>query len=148
VSAAAETESPAVAEVRAVIEALVRAHRTKDAETISRQYAPDARIADLSPPLMQRGMDREATQAWLDNWDGPVEVNQRDFEVLVDGGLAVGHGLEHVRTKSKAGEDAAWWSRATYVLGRTPAGWRITHAHFSVPFHMDGSYRAAVDLEP
>ena len=26
--------------------------------------------------------------------------------------------------------------------------WRIAHAHTSVPFHMDGSFRAAVELQP
>jgi ketosteroid isomerase-like protein len=26
--------------------------------------------------------------------------------------------------------------------------WRIVHDHSSVPFYMDGSYRAAVDLKP
>jgi ketosteroid isomerase-like protein len=26
--------------------------------------------------------------------------------------------------------------------------WLITHEHVSVPFYMDGSYRAAVDLKP
>ena len=26
--------------------------------------------------------------------------------------------------------------------------WLVTHKHASVPFYMDGSYRAAVDLKP
>ena len=36
----------------------------------------------------------------------------------------------------------------TLALVRTPDGWKIVHLHESVPFHMDGSQRAALDLEP
>jgi ketosteroid isomerase-like protein len=41
-----------------------------------------------------------------------------------------------------------WWLRITRTLARMAGDWRITHEHESVPFHMDGSFRAAVDLEP
>jgi ketosteroid isomerase-like protein len=37
---------------------------------------------------------------------------------------------------------------ASIVFARTPQGWRIVQEHVSVPFHMDGSYRAAIDLQP
>jgi ketosteroid isomerase-like protein len=33
-------------------------------------------------------------------------------------------------------------------LRKTNGQWRIVHDHSSVPFYMDGSYRAAVDLKP
>ena len=36
----------------------------------------------------------------------------------------------------------------TTALARTDDGWRVIHDHVSVPFHMDGSFRAAIDLEP
>ena len=36
----------------------------------------------------------------------------------------------------------------TLALERRPEGWRIVHLHEFVPFHMDGSQRAALDLEP
>jgi ketosteroid isomerase-like protein len=77
-----------------------------------------------------------------------VEIETRDLVVEVDGDLTVSHGLQQVRARTSGGEEAAWWSRTTRVLARTPEGWRITHEHDSVRFHMDGSYRAAVDLEP
>ncbi|MCH5378013.1 MAG: nuclear transport factor 2 family protein [Planctomycetes bacterium] len=34
------------------------------------------------------------------------------------------------------------------VFGRLDGGWRIVQHHASVPFHMDGSLRAAIDLAP
>jgi ketosteroid isomerase-like protein len=38
--------------------------------------------------------------------------------------------------------------RSTLCFRREGGAWKIAHAHTSVPFHMDGSFRAAVDLEP
>ena len=136
------------ADIRAILEDLSAAYRTKDAQAIGRHYAPGARIADLAPPLLRHGFHPEGIQTWLDGWHGPVDIATRDVVVDVDGALAVAHGLQHVRTRTRSGEDAAWWSRVTRTFARTPAGWRITHEHDSVPFHMDGSFRAAVDLEP
>jgi ketosteroid isomerase-like protein len=40
------------------------------------------------------------------------------------------------------------WFRITFGLRRAAEGWTITHEHESVPFYMDGSLRAAVDLQP
>ena len=36
----------------------------------------------------------------------------------------------------------------TTALARAGDGWRVIHDHVSVPFYMDGSDRAAIDLEP
>lgn len=134
--------------VRAVITTIQAAHRDKDAAAIARHYAPQAVIADLAPPLVRRGVEPDAIQAWLDGWDGPVELTSRDLAIEVAGDLAVCHGLQHTRARDRSGEEAAWWSRITMALARTKDGWRIVHEHSSVPFYMDGSFRAAVDLEP
>ena len=145
VSPDVSSDADAIREIIATIEA---AYRAKDAAAIARHYAPDAIIADLAPPLRRRGFDMSATQAWLDGWDGPVELTTHDFEIQVDGNLALCHGLLHTRARTRSGEPAAWWSRITVALARTSTGWRIMHEHSSVPFHMDGSFRAAIDLEP
>jgi ketosteroid isomerase-like protein len=137
-----------VGAIRAVIAAVEAAYHAKDAAAIARHYAPGAIIADLAPPLLRRGLDTSVTQAWLDGWDGPVEITTRDLEIQVDGNLALCHGLQPTRARTRSGEQAAWWSRITLALARTPAGWRVMHEHSSVPFHMDGSFRAAIDLEP
>lgn len=147
IGAGLETE-PEAAAVRGVLAAMASGLKAGDAAAVARCYAPDARIADLAPPLLRRGADAAGIAAWLAGWDGPVAVEHRDLVVEVSDGLAVAHGLQLTRARTHAGEDAAWWSRATFVLARTPGGWRITHAHESVPFHMDGSFRAAVDLAP
>jgi PhnB protein len=46
------------------------------------------------------------------------------------------------------GEEVDLWYRVTVGLHQEDGAWRIVHEHESVPFHMDGSYRAAVDLSP
>jgi hypothetical protein len=41
--------------------------------------------------------------------------------------------------------------RATACLAHQSGDWKIAHehtVHTSVPFNMDGSYRAAIDLTP
>ena len=40
------------------------------------------------------------------------------------------------------------WLRVTYGLRKTEGRWQITHLHTSVPFNMDQTFRAAVDLQP
>jgi ketosteroid isomerase-like protein len=40
------------------------------------------------------------------------------------------------------------WFRVTLGLRRIDGKWLVTHEHSSVPFYMDGSLRAAVDLNP
>ena len=134
--------------IRAIISAIEAAYHAKDAAAIARHYAPDAVIADLAPPLCRRGLDVSATQAWLDGWDGPIEITTHELEIHVDGNFALCHGLLHARVRTRSGEQEAWWSRITVALARTPSGWRIIREHSLVPFHMDGSLRATIDLEP
>jgi ketosteroid isomerase-like protein len=38
--------------------------------------------------------------------------------------------------------------RMTLGCKRIDGRWRIAHEHVSVPFHMDGSYKAAIELKP
>lgn len=135
------------AAIRALIEAMGNAHRDKDADAITAPYTPDAVICDLAPPLAH-GPDRDGMAAWLATWQGPVEVTVRDLVVETDGDLAFTHALEHVAATTLDGQQAAWWMRSTHCLRRIEGQWRVVHHHTSVPFHMDGSLRAAVDLEP
>jgi ketosteroid isomerase-like protein len=134
--------------IRAVTDAIAAAAYRKDAAAMARHYAPGAVIADLAPPLLSRGFDIAKAQGWLDSWDGPVEIEMRDLAVEADGNLGFCHGLQYVRARTPQGEEAAGWSRVTLAFTRAGDIWRITHEHNSVPFHMDGSFRAAIDLDP
>jgi ketosteroid isomerase-like protein len=38
--------------------------------------------------------------------------------------------------------------RSSFGLRRIAGTWRVVHQHDSTPFLMDGSFRAATDLQP
>jgi len=46
------------------------------------------------------------------------------------------------------GAKADLWFRDTFGFQRIKGKWKIAHEHESVPFYMDGSFKAAIDLEP
>jgi uncharacterized protein (TIGR02246 family) len=137
------------AEILALLGALRRAHHDKDAAAIAAAYAPDAVVCDLSPPLSHHGVDVAAKQAWLDTWDGPIEIEGRDLRLAVSDDLAFAHGYTRMSGHPKAaGRQIEFWLRDTFCLKRQGDRWRIVHMHSSVPFYMDGSLRPAFDLTP
>ena len=134
------------AEIEALFQELARAHAEHDADAIVAAYAPDAVIFDLAPPLARRGMKRDSVAAWLAGWDEPIKIDARDVDLAVDGDLAFVSALHRMRGRI-GGEAQDMWYRTTMCLRRISGRWRIVHDHSSVPFYMDGSFRAAVDLE-
>ena len=56
--------------------------------------------------------------------------------------------LHHLTGKRVDRREVSLWMRSTLCFRREGGAWKIAHAHTSVPFHMDGSFRAAVDLAP
>jgi ketosteroid isomerase-like protein len=135
----------AEAEVLATLALQRKGFHDKDAAAIAELYTDDARLATLAPPLLD-GQDEAGLALWLSAWDGPVKLENRDTRISIDGSLAVCHGLTHVSVRNHEGEDIGWWMRTTICLRRENGGWKIFHEHESVPFYMDGSLKAAVDL--
>jgi uncharacterized protein (TIGR02246 family) len=135
------------AEIEAVLQHLVRAHADHDADAIAESYAPDAVIYELAPPLGRRGMNRDSVAAWLAGWEGPILIDARDVNLTLDDGLAFVSAFNRMRGR-QGGEDQDMWYRSTMCLRKTSRRWRIVCDHASVPFYMDGSYRAAIDLKP
>jgi ketosteroid isomerase-like protein len=147
------TTPTAEAEVRAVLEEYAGAHARRDAEAILAFFAEDATRYDLAPPLQQGPGtmvgDVEGVRAWLATFDGPVLLEHRDLDVAVDGTVAFAHALTRMTaTPVGAPSSFSFWLRSTFGLRLVQGRWRIVHEHQSTPFHMDGSFRAAVDLEP
>ena len=135
------------AEIEALLQKLVRAHADHDADAIVEVYAPNAVIFDLAPPLGRRGMNRDNVAAWLAGWDGPIQIDARDVSLTVDGDLAFVSALNRMRGR-QGGEDQDLWYRTTMCIQKITGQWQIVCDHSSVPFYMDGSDRAAVDLKP
>jgi ketosteroid isomerase-like protein len=144
-----EQSSKEEAEIRAIVESVHRAHHAKDAAAIAAPYAVDAVVFSLAPPLAHHGVDVKEKRAWLDTWDGPIDLESRDFTVVINGDLAFCHGFQCMTgTPRAAGQRISFWMRVTVCLLRDEKGWRIVHEHTSVPFYMDGSQRSAFDLKP
>jgi uncharacterized protein (TIGR02246 family) len=134
-------------EIEALLHKLARAHADHDADAIVEAYAPDAVIFDLAPPLGRRGMNRENVAAWLAGWDGPIRIDAVDVSLAIDSDLAFVSALNRMRGRQGGAEQDLWF-RTTMCLQKMSGRWQIVCDHSSVPFYMDGSYRAAVDLKP
>ena len=139
------------AAIRALIEAQAEALRAKDVEGVMRPCAPDAMRFDLEPPLAHPGdpaRDRREHAEWFATWRGGLGYEIRDLQLTVADGIAFGHGFICISGTKTDGKTASVWARRTIGLRRLRDGWKIVHDHVSVPFYMDGSCRAAVDLAP
>lgn len=134
--------------IRALLDTINKALHDKNASAVVAQFDPSGVVFDLAPPLSHK-VDQQGWANWFDTWEGPVDRRSQDLKFIVMGDLAVVHGLYHVQATPKGGGDTAvWWMRATVALRRDGGSWKIFHEHTSVPFHMDGSFRAATDLKP
>ena len=137
------------ADILAVIDGMKKARYNKNPQAIAAPYAPEAAIFNLAPPLIHRGIDIAETQAWLDTWDGPIEIAPLNFDITVAGDIAFCHGYMRMDGNKKGvDERVSFWMRETLCLERSGDTWRIVHEHTSVPFYMDGSLRPAFDLQP
>jgi ketosteroid isomerase-like protein len=144
----AETDD---ATIRKLIEAHSAAIRAGDAARALAVLADDAVSYDLAPPLQHRraaARDRKALEEWLATWDGPVSQEMRDPTIAVDGDLAFAYGLSRMRGKKKGAGPIELWYRVTLCFERIHGAWKVVHEHASVPFLMDGSGKAALDLRP
>lgn len=147
-----DSKAPVLADeaaILALIDARHQAHHDKNGAVVAAAYAADAAVFSLAPPLSHHGVDAREKQAWLDNWEGPVEIESRDFKLTVSGDFAFGHGFLRLSGTKKGAEGKVdFWMRSTLCFERQRRGWRIVHEHVSVPFYMDGSLRPAFNLQP
>lgn len=127
---------------------IAQAHANKDAALLASLYRPSTRLFDLAPPLSRTGMNIGDIAAWFDTWEGPINLEHQDVNTEISGNLAITTALLHMSGKKKEGEEIDLWFRATTCLKQYNGRWLIIHEHTSVPFYMDGSERAALDLQP
>ncbi|WP_380875519.1 hypothetical protein ACFB49_04940 [Sphingomonas sp. DBB INV C78] len=136
--------------IRALITARDKAISDKDSAGVIRHYTPDIRVFDLAPPLTAEDvLDSRGIEAWFATWIAPIGYETVDMRIASTGTLAFAHGFARISGRKTDGENVNVWIRQTLCLHRKDGnGWRIAHEHNSVPFYMDGSYRAATDLKP
>ena len=139
-----------VAAVHAVVSERVAAIEAGNVSRANATLALDLVAFEMVPPLALTGAearDDAATEAWLRSWDGPVSIELRDLAVVADGEVAFAHSLQRL-SGVRGGRSVSIWLRSTLGLRKVAGEWKIAHAHTSVPFHADGSFRAALDLTP
>lgn len=136
------------AQIRAVIEKWADSLRTKNAEGVLSHYAPKLVHFSLAPPLLSAVSDAKGLNAWFATWQGPIGYEIRNLRVTVGDDVAFSHSLNRMHGTKMDGTTSDLWFRHTLGLRRINGEWKIAHEHESVPFYMDGSFKAAIDLKP
>lgn len=139
------------AQIRELLADRAAATKERDARRFLASSAPDLVDFSLAPPLQYKGpeaRDQRAIEAWYATWDGPIEVTVTQLEITVGDDVAFGHSINRMHGTKTDGFEVELWSRATVGLRKIDGTWKITHTHDSVPFLMDGSGLAALDLKP
>jgi ketosteroid isomerase-like protein len=136
-------------EIRSAIESWAEAIRKKDVKGVLRYFAEDSVRFDLAPPLQDTTPGSTDLENWFATWRGDLGYEIRDLHIHTAGDVAYTHSLNHLTgTKCNGEPDADLWFRKTMCFRQIDGHWRITHDHESVPFKMDGSFQAAIDLKP
>lgn len=137
--------------IRALIEERCAAMGDKDPARAMATLARDIVAFELAPPLAlgpEAARDEAGLAAWLSGWDGPVGIEVRDLHIETGGDVGWCRSLNRLHGILKGGRRVDMWMRSTLAFRREDGAWKIVHGHSSVPFLMDGSFRAATDLRP
>jgi PhnB protein len=135
-------------EIRTVIDNWATALRNKNANGVIAHYAPRLVHFSLAPPLLSTASDAKGLNAWFATWQGPIGYEIHDLSVTAGRDVAFSHSLNRMHGTKIDGVKSDLWFRQTLGFTKTNGEWKIAHQHESVPFYMDGSYKAAVDLKP
>lgn len=136
------------AHIRALIDDWLKAVRAKDVDGATACYAKGVLTFSLAPPLRTTGVDKKEVEAWFASFQSPIGYEIRDLDVTVGGDVAFCHSLNHIVGTKVNGEQSDVWVRSTLCLRYIEGRWLVVHEHQSTPFYMDGSGRAALDLNP
>jgi PhnB protein len=138
------------AQIRAVIDDWAKAVRAKDVDRVMSHYAADIVTFDLAPPLQCTGADalKQSLEEWFPTFSGPVGYEIRELSITTGDEVAFCRSLNRISGTRTDGEETDVWVRTTVNLRKIDGRWKVIHEHASVPFYMDGSYKAAVDLKP
>jgi len=92
---------------------------------------------------------RENLEGWVRHLRGNIGYEIRRLEVHTAADVAYAHSLNHMTgARADGTPDADLWFRETMACARSTATGASPIVHESVPFKMDGSFQAAIDLKP
>jgi ketosteroid isomerase-like protein len=138
----------AEAQIRALIDARVRAVQARDIMGALTGVDTDVVLFDVVTPLYSRGIgaERARLEEWFGSFEGPIGYEMRDLVIVPDEAVAFSHCLNHYSGRTRAGA-LDLWVRATTCYRKRDGDWRITHEHQSAPFD-PRTGKTSLDLEP
>jgi len=143
-----KTKATDETQIRKVIDDWADALRNKDANGVLSHHAPRLVHFSLAPPLLSTASDAKDLNEWFATWQGPIGYEIHALNVTVGNDVAFSHSLNRMHGIKTNGTKSDLWFRETLGFQKVDDEWKIAHEHESVPFYMDGSYKAAVDLKP
>ncbi len=147
---AAEQKTGDEGQIREIIEHYGEGLRNRDADRCVAHYADDIVQFDLAPPLEYRGKEtaKKNLSEWFKTFSGPIELEMKGLDISAGADTAFAHVFNHISGTNTNGQKNDHWVRVTICFRKTGGQWLVTHEHVSVPFYMDGSFKAALDLKP
>ena len=116
----------APADIRALEDRFVAAFKAKDVDAIMKVYAPDQTLVvfDVVPPRQYVGAAayRKDWQTFLGSFDGPINVELTDLDVVADRNLAYSRSIQRVAGTDKHGKKLDLTVRVTDVYKKAHAG--------------------------
>lgn len=140
-----------MSEINSVVLGLAAALSAGDVKAVLAHYGPSVVSYTLAPPLRQSNdpHDPAPLEAWLATFEAPPQREVTRLSIVQDGDVAFATSLDSMTATPKgSAESFTLWYRVTLGLRRIDGRWLVVHEHESVPFAMDGSLRALVDLQP
>jgi PhnB protein len=138
-------------EIGALLDDWAQARRTKDPDRVLSHFTDDDVQFLMAPPLQYSGDNawgKDALKAWFATFEGPMGFEIAELRITAGADTAFCHFLSKMSAVAVQSGPFSVWNRVTLGLRRTGGRWLIAHVHESVPFYMDGSFGAAIDLEP
>ena len=135
-------------QIHIIIQKWADSLRRKDANGMLSHYAPRLVHFSLAPPLVSTASDEKGLTAWFATWEGAIGYEIHELIVTVAHDVAFSHSLNRMHGTKTNGVKSDLWFRHTFGFQMIDGAWKIAHEHESVPFYMDGSYKAAIDLKP
>ena len=136
-------------EIRTVVLARAAAVAAKDPHAMLAHNAPGIVEFTLAPPLRQPGSTIESVSAWLATFEETMSLEVTDLEITAGDDVAYCTSLNCLSATPVGGpEGFGLWFRSTLGLRKVSGRWLVTHEHESVPFEMDGTFKASIDLKP
>ena len=140
------------AEIRSIIADHAKAHHDKNVDLLLAHGGEAFLSFDLAPPLQNKGGSskeaRREIEAWFATWKGPIGLEELDLVVTAGDNIAFSTSLTRMTGAKTDGAEVSLWFRTTNGFRKENGKWKIVHVHSSVPFYMDGSSRACLDLKP